>query len=123
MKPSIEVLNKFTTEQLENILNEFFTLGIYVDFFNDVLVQKEIPDTETFFRAFAVEHIRDEVSFEELVDAGWCFDDEMDEEQTITTMDKKIFLFDKDVYTLAFVETLTEKDCEELVAKDSCKWV
>ena len=34
-------------------------------------------------------------------------------------MDKKIFLFDKDFYTSDSVKTLTEKDCEELVAKDA----
>ena len=34
-------------------------------------------------------------------------------------MDKKVFLLDKEHYTKGQVNTLTEKDLEELVAKES----
>ena len=33
-------------------------------------------------------------------------------------MDKKIFLFDKEVYAASVVKQLTEKDCEEWVAEN-----
>lgn len=33
-------------------------------------------------------------------------------------MDKKIFLFDKEVYNECTIKTLTEKDCEEWVAEN-----
>lgn len=79
-KVSKKVLSKFETSALKNILSEFFSVGIYADFFNEVLDSKSIEDTDKFFREFAIEHIRDEVTFEDLVESGWCYDDEMDDE-------------------------------------------
>ena len=38
-------------------------------------------------------------------------------------MDKKIFLFDKEFYTEDTINTLSEKDCEELVAEDDYEGV
>ncbi len=38
-------------------------------------------------------------------------------------MDKKIFLFDKEFYNADTINTLSEKDCEELVAEDDYEGV
>jgi len=79
MKPTKEVLEKFSTEDLRQILYEFFVNeGIDADaeFGREVLSHNEIPNVDKLFREFAIEHIRDEVSFEDLVESGWCFEDE-----------------------------------------------
>ena len=77
MKPTNEVLEKFDTQDLHQILYEFFNNdGIDAEFGQLVLDYKEIADVDKFFREFAIEHIRDEVSFEDLVESGWCFEDE-----------------------------------------------
>lgn len=78
---SKEVLEKFTTEDLKNILNEFFNSdGINFDFVQEVLSCESIDNVDKFFREFAIEKIRYEVSFDELVESGWCFEDEMEED-------------------------------------------
>lgn len=79
MRPTKELLEKFSNQQLENILNEFFTNGIYQEFYGEVMSTDCIASTDEFFRDFAIEHIMDEVSFEDLVESGWCYDDEMDD--------------------------------------------
>lgn len=77
---SKEVLNKFTTEDLKHIVNEFFNSnGINFDFVQEVLSYKSIDNVELFYREFLIEKIREDVSFEELVESGWCFEDEMDD--------------------------------------------
>lgn len=79
-KPTKELLNKFTTENLKHVLNEFFNSnGINFDFVQEVLSCESIDNVEGFFREFAIEKIREEVSFEELVESGWCFEDEMED--------------------------------------------
>lgn len=79
MKVKREILEKFDTEDLRQILYEFFVNeGIDAEFGREVLSHDEIPNVEEFFRNFAIEHIRDEASFEELVESGWCFEDEME---------------------------------------------
>lgn len=80
MRPTKELLEKFSNQQLENILHEFFTNGIYQEFYGEVMSTDHIASTDEFFRDFAIEHIMDEVSFEDLVESGWCYDDEMDDE-------------------------------------------
>lgn len=79
MKVEREILEKFDTEDLRQILYEFFVNeGIDAEFGREVLSHDEIPNVEELFRNFAIDHIQDEVSFEELVESGWCFDDEME---------------------------------------------
>lgn len=77
---SKKVLEKFTTDDLKHIVNEFFNAGIYFDFVQEVLSCESIDNVEGFYREFLIQKIRDEVSFEELVEAGWCFEDEMEED-------------------------------------------
>ena len=79
MRPTKEILEKFSNAQLGQIIREFFTNGIYKDFYDEVMSTDCIASTDEFFRDFAIDHIRDEVSFEELVESGWCFEDEMDD--------------------------------------------
>jgi hypothetical protein len=79
MRPTKKLLEKFTTEDLKHVLHEFFTKGIYEDFYCEVMSTDNIASTDKFFRDFAIEHIIDEVSFEDLVESGWCYDDEMDD--------------------------------------------
>lgn len=77
---SKDVLNKFTTEDLKHIANEFLNSnGINFDFVQNVLSYENIFDVQLFYREFLIEKIIDEVSFEELVESGWCFEDEMDD--------------------------------------------
>lgn len=79
-KPTKELLNKFTTEDLKHIVNEFFNAGIYFDFVQEVLSYENISNVHLFYREFLIEKIIDEVSFEELVESGWCCGDEMEED-------------------------------------------
>lgn len=79
MRPTKKLLEKFTTDGLKNMLDEFFTNGIYQEFYGEVMSTDHIASTDEFFRKFAIEHIMDEVSFEDLVESGWCFEDEMDD--------------------------------------------
>lgn len=79
MKPTKEILNKFSNAQLGQIIREFFTKGIYEEFYGEVMSTDHIASTDEFFRDFAIDHIHDEVSFEDLVESGWCYDDEMDD--------------------------------------------
>ena len=75
---SKEVLNKFTTEDLKHIANEFLNSdGVNFDFVQEVLSCESIENVDKFYREFLIEKIRDEVPFEELVESGWCFEDEM----------------------------------------------
>lgn len=77
---SKDVLNKFTTEDLKHIVNEFFNSdGVNFDFVQEVLSYENIKNVQLFYREFLIDKIIDEVSFEELVEAGWCFEDEMDD--------------------------------------------
>lgn len=77
---SEDVLNKFTTEDLKHIANEFLNSnGINFDFVQEVLSYKDISNVQLFYRDFLIEKIREDVSFEELVESGWCFEDEMDD--------------------------------------------
>ena len=80
-KPTKEILEKFSTENLKHIAYEFFNSDMLnFDFVQEVLSYENIFDVELFYREFLIEKIRDEVSFEELVESGWCFEDEMDED-------------------------------------------
>ena len=80
MRPTKKLLEKFTTEDLKHVLREFFNSdGMNFEFVQEVLSAGSISDTDVFFREFAIEHIMDEVSFEDLVESGWCYDDEMDD--------------------------------------------
>lgn len=79
-KPTKELLNKFTTEDLKHVVNEFFNSdGINFEFVQEVLSCESIDNVELFYREFLIEKIIDELSFEELVESGWCFEDEMDD--------------------------------------------
>lgn len=81
MKPTKKLLEKFTTEDLKHILHEFFNSdGMNFEFVQEVLSTDSISNTDGFFREFAIEHIIDEVSFEDLVESGWCYEDEMEDE-------------------------------------------
>lgn len=78
---SKEVLNKFPTEDLKRIANEFLNSnGVNFDFVQEVLSYENISNVQLFYRDFLIEKIRDEVSFEELEESGWCFEDEMEED-------------------------------------------
>lgn len=78
-KPTKELLNKFTTEDLKHVVKEFFNSdGINFDFVQEVLSYENIFNVENFYREFLIEKIIDEVSFEELVESGWCSEDEME---------------------------------------------
>ena len=80
MKPSREILEKFDTTTLINILNDYFTEGIYRNFFMEFCDEEKIENTDTFLRDFIIRNIMEDVSFEDLVESGWCFEDEMDED-------------------------------------------
>lgn len=79
-KVTKEILEKFSTEDLKHIANEFFNSnGINYDFVQEVLSYENISNVQLFYREFLIDKIIDEVSFEELVEAGWCFEDEMED--------------------------------------------
>lgn len=79
-KPTKEILEKFSTEDLKHIVNEFFNSdGINFDFVQEVLSYENIFNVQLFYREFLIDKIIDEVSFEELVESGWCFEDEMED--------------------------------------------
>ena len=79
-KVTKEILEKFSTDDLKHIVNEFFNSdGINFDFVQEVLSYENISNVQLFYREFLIDKIIDEVSFEELVEAGWCFEDEMDD--------------------------------------------
>ena len=79
-KPTKEILEKLSTEDLKHIVSGFFNSdSINFDFVQDVLSYENIFDVQLFYREFLIEKIIDEVSFEELVESGWCFEDEMDD--------------------------------------------
>ncbi len=81
-KPTKEILEKFSTENLKRIAHEFFKSDrLNFEFVQDVLSYENIFDVELFYREFLIEKIIDEVSFEELVESGWCFGDEMEDEE------------------------------------------
>ena len=79
-KVTKEILEKFSTDDLKHIVNEFFNSdGINFDFVQEVLSYENIKNVQLFYREFLIDKIIDEVSFEELVEAGWCFEDEMED--------------------------------------------
>lgn len=78
-----ELIEKFTTEQLYQIVDEFFSQHFWVDFANEVLGETSIPDVEEFVRNYCIEQIADNCTKGELVESGWLFEDEGEEDDWV----------------------------------------
>ena len=83
MKANRSILEKFSTEQLYGIVNEFFSQHFWVNFANEVLGETSIENVEEFARNYCITQIQDWVKVEELIESGWLLDDEGTEDEWI----------------------------------------
>ena len=82
-----EIIEKFSTSDLYNIVDEFFTQHFWVDFANEVIGETSIPNVEEYVRKFCIAQISENCTKEELVESGWLFDDEGTEEEWVNNND------------------------------------
>jgi hypothetical protein len=82
-----KLLEKFSNDQLKEIINEFFTQHIWVDFANELLNHYRIGNVWQFARQFYIEQISENCTKEELIESGWLFDDEGTEEEWVNNND------------------------------------
>ena len=78
-----ESIEKFETSDLYNIIDEFFTQHFWVDFANEVIGETSIPNVEEFVRNYCITQICDGCTKEELIESGWLFDNEGEEEEWV----------------------------------------
>jgi hypothetical protein len=78
-----ELIEKFEMSDLYNIVDEFFTQHFWVDFANEVIGETSIPNVEEFTRNYCITQICDGCTKEELIESGWLFDDEGEEEEWV----------------------------------------
>ena len=78
-----ELIQKFETPNLYNIIDEFFTQHFWVDFANEVMGETSIPDVQEFTRNYCITQICENLTKNELVESGWLFDDEGEEEEWV----------------------------------------
>ena len=71
-----ELIEKFETSDLYNIVNEFFTQHFWVDFANEVIGETSIPNVEEFTRNYCITQICYGCTKEELIASGWLDDEE-----------------------------------------------
>jgi len=82
-----ELIEKFSTADLYNIVDEFFTQHFWVDFVNEVLGETTIPNVEEYVRKFCIAQICENCNKDELVESGWLFEDEGTEEEWVNNND------------------------------------
>jgi len=78
-----ELIEKFETSDLYNIVDEFFTQHFWVDFANEVIGETSIPDVQEFTRNYCITQICENLTKNELIESGWLFDDEGEEEDWV----------------------------------------
>ena len=78
-----ELIQKFETPDLYNIVDEFFTQHFWVDFANEVMGETSIPDVQEFTRNYCITQICENLTKNELVESGWLFDDEGEEKEWV----------------------------------------
>ena len=78
-----ELIQKFETSDLYNIVDEFFTQHFWVDFANEVMGETSIPDVQEFTRNYCITQICENLTKNELVESGWLFDDEGEEKEWV----------------------------------------
>lgn len=82
-----ELIEKFETSTLYQIVDEFFSQHFWVDFANEVLGEKKIENVEEFARKYCISQICENCNKDELVESGWLFDDEDTEEDWVNNND------------------------------------
>ena len=80
---SRELIEKFETSDLLQIVNEFFTQHFWVDFASEVMCETSIPNVGEFTRNYCITQICENLNKNELVESGWLFDDEGEEEDWV----------------------------------------
>lgn len=75
-----EIIETFTTSDLYNIVDEFFTQHFWVDFAYEVICETSIENVEQYVRKYCIAQICEYCTREQLIQSGWLFDDEGTEE-------------------------------------------
>ena len=83
MKVDRKILEKFSTEELYGIVNDFFSQQFWVNFANEVLGETSIENVEEYARNYCIAQIQDWVKVEELIENGWLLDDEGTEDEWV----------------------------------------